>query len=321
MKFILVLLLLSILFGQTFGQNVQPVKIRAGGVEFHYIEKGQGEPLVLLHGGVGDYRAWDAQMEEFSKAYRVISYSRRYHYPNKNPLTAEYQTAITEAEDLAAFLRKLKLGKVHLIGQSYGGFTALIFALKNPGMVRSMVLAEPPAHQLIRDLPDGETVYLDFMNALKPVAEAFRQGNDREAMSIFNGILGRKLDNLPPATVEAIMQNAPAMKAINLSPEPFPKISKEEIRRLKIPVLVIAGENTIKIHKLVNQELFRLLPNAKEAIIPNSGHGTPRENPQVFNETVLKFLVSTMSKQSKSSKRLGKAGDRQFLKRGARINV
>jgi pimeloyl-ACP methyl ester carboxylesterase len=297
MKFILVLLLFPILYGLVLGQNsVEPVKISAGGVEFHYIEKGRGEPLILLHGGVGDYRAWESQMEEFSKTYRVISYSRRYHYPNKNPLTAEYRTAITEAEDLDAFLRQLKLKRVRLVGTSYGAFTALIFAVKHPKMVRSMVLAEPPAHQLIRDLPGGETVYRDFMNALKPVAESFRQTNDREAMSLFNGILGRKFDRLPPSAVESIMQNSLAIKALVLSDEPFPNISKEKIRRLKIPVLIVTGENTVKIHKLVNQELSRLLPNAEKVEIPNAGHGSPRENPQVFNERVLGFLATVANK-------------------------
>lgn len=294
MKFIPVLLL--ILCGQAFGQTGEPVKLRANGVEFHYIEKGQGEPLILLHGGVGDYRAWDAQMEEFSKTYRVISYSRRFHYPNKNPLSSKYNAVLTEAEDLAAFLRKLKLKKVHLVGTSYGAFTALVFALKHPKMVRSLTLAEPPAHQLIRDLPGGEAVYQEFMNALKPVGEEFNNGSDREAMSIFNGILGRNFDKLPPPTVEAIMQNAPAIKALVLSDEPFPNISKEKLRRLNIPFLIITGENTVKIHKLVNQELFRLFPNAKESLIPNAGHGSPRENPQVFNEAVTSFLTSISTK-------------------------
>ncbi|MCA1622914.1 MAG: alpha/beta hydrolase [Acidobacteria bacterium] len=299
MKFILVLLLFPILFGKAFGQNAQPVKITAGGVEFHYIEKGQGEPLVLLHGGVSDYRLWDAQIEEFSRNYRVISYSRRFHYPNKNSLDAEYRGAETDAEDLLSFLRKLKLKRVHLVGLSYGALTALIFALKHPGMVRSMVLAEPPAHQLIRDLPGGETVYQDFINALKPSVEAFKKGKDKEALRIFFAALGRKLDSQPPAAIEAVMQNAQAIKAINTSPEPFPKISKEKLRRLKIPVLIITGENTVKIHKLVDEELARLLPNAKEFVIPNAGHGTPRENPQVFNETVLKFLATAAHKTSK----------------------
>jgi pimeloyl-ACP methyl ester carboxylesterase len=61
---------------------------------------------------------------------------------------------------------------------------------------------------------------------------------------------------------------------------------------LRIPVLIITGENTIRIHKLVNQELARLLPKADQAMIPNAGHGSPRENPQAFNEAVLKFFAN-----------------------------
>ncbi len=298
MKFILVLLLFPIVFGQAFGQNTQPVKIRAGGVEFHYIEKGQGEPLILLHGGTGDYRSWDAQIKEFSKTYRVISYSRRYHYPNKNPLTAANHSALIEADDLAAFLKKLKLKKVHLVGQSYGAFTALIFAMKHPKMVSTLVLSEPPVHQLIRNSPDGEVIYQDFMtNTWKPAAAAFQKGEDKQASGILAlGISGIKIDELPPPVQASRLQNPLSMKSLALSSNPFPNVTSDELKRLKMPVLILTGENTVKIHKLVNQELTRLLPNAKEVMIPKSRHGTPSENPQVFNETVREFLRASKTK-------------------------
>jgi len=60
-------------------------------------------------------------------------------------------------------------------------------------------------------------------------------------------------------------------------------------------MLIITGENTIRIHRLVNEELARLLPNAKRAMIPNAGHGSPRENPQRFNEAVLNVLAGSAS--------------------------
>lgn len=289
MKFVFILLIIPILFGKVFGQNIAPIKVTANGVELHYIEKGQGEPLVLLHGGIGDYRSWDFQFDEFSKNYRVISYSRRFHYPNRNPLTEKYRAALTEAEDLAAFLQKLRIKKVHLVGNSYGALTALVFAVKHPKMVRSMVLTEPPAHQLIRDLPGGEQIYQDFLNESKPVVKAFNENDERRAIVEFSKNMGRDFDKLPAPAAEAMMQNALAIKAINLSAEPFPRISKDKLRRLKVPTLIVTGENTVKIHKLVDQELARLLPNAKEVTIPKAGHGSPRENPQSFNEAVLKF--------------------------------
>lgn len=298
MKLTLLLSLFLLLSGQAIGQSVQPTKIRVGGhrgIELHYIEQGRGEPLILLHGGQGDYRSWEPQMKVLSPQFRVISYSRRYHYPNNNPLTAKYHSAYTEAEDLAALIRKLGLGRVHLIGTSIGAFTALVLAVKHPEMVRSLVLAEPPVHQWVKDSPNGAAAYREFMTTIwKPAAEAFKTGDDEGAMRILvDGFAGTgRFDNLPPESRVAVMQNARFFRAMTLSSDPFPNLSKARVRRLRIPVLIIAGENTIKIHKLVNEELAHILPKAEQAVIPKAGHGSPRENPQAFNEVVLKFLAS-----------------------------
>lgn len=276
-------------------QSLQPTKISANGIELHYIVQGQGEPLVLLHGGQGDYRSWETLMKVLSPQYRVISYSRRYNYPNKNPLTAKYHSAYTEADDLAAFIRKLKLGRVHLVGTSMGAFTALALAVKHPEMVRSMVLAEPPVHEWVRDPPNGAAAYSEFMTTIwGPATEAFKTGDDQGAMRVLvDGFAGKgRFDDLPPESRAAAMQNSRFFKANTLASDPFPNLSKAKVGRLRIPVLIITGENTIKIHKLVNEELARLLPRAEQAVIPNAGHGSPRENPQAFNEAVLRFLTN-----------------------------
>ncbi|MDQ3802925.1 MAG: hypothetical protein M3416_03615 [Acidobacteriota bacterium] len=57
-----------------------------------------------------------------------------------------------------------------------------------------------------------------------------------------------------------------------------------------MPVLIVTGENTIGLHKFVNDELARLFPEAERATIPRAGHGSARENPQAFNEAVARFL-------------------------------
>ena len=287
--------LLSLLLGgQAIGQSVQPTKIRVRGVELHYIEQGQGEPLILLHGGQGDYRSWEPQIKAFSQQYRVISYSRRYHYPNNNPLTAKNHSAYVEADDLAAFIRKLKLGRVHLVGTSIGAFTALVLAVQHAELARSLVLAEPPVHRWIRDTPDGAGVYREFMTVIQePVTKAFKAGDDKGAMRIFvDGMSGTHgFDNLPPERVAAIMQNSRAMRAIAVSSDLQPDLPKDKVGRLNLPILIITGENTIKIHKLVNEALARLLPKAERATIPKAGHASARENPQAFNEAVLTFLA------------------------------
>ena len=140
-------------------------------------------------------------MEEFSRSFRVISYSRRFNYPNDNPLTSSYRPAYTDADDLAAFIRRLHLGRVHLVGTSAGALAALVLAVKHPGMVRSLVLAEPPVHRWARDDPEGAALYREFMTDIwEPAAAAFKAGDDEGAMRVlvdgFGGV-GR-FDRLPP---------------------------------------------------------------------------------------------------------------------------
>jgi len=289
-------LLVGIALGLTVAANSQDLQLqslRVRNVELHYVEQGSGEPLILLHGGQGDYRAWEPQIAALSPNFRVISYSRRYHFPNHNLLTATNHSAYVEAEDLAAVIKALGLGRVHLVGTSIGAATALVFALKHPEMVRSLVLAEPPIHGWIKDSTATADVYRAFMATIQdPAARAFRAGDDTAAMKAFiDGFAGApRFDELMPDVKASIMQNALAMKALALSKDAFPDVPKSRVSQLRMPILIITGANTIAIHRLVNDELARLLPRAQTATIPNAGHGSPRENPAAFNAAVLRFL-------------------------------
>ena len=275
------------------GQSSDPLALRVRGVELHYVEQGTGEPLILLHGGQGDYRAWAPQMAALSPHFRVISYSRRYHYPNRNPLTARNHSAYEESKDLAAVIKTLRLGRVHLVGTSIGAATGLVLALQHPEMVRSLVLTEPPIHGWMRDSAETAEIYRAYMADIhEPAARAFRAGDDTAAMRAFiDGFAGTtRFDRLAPEARATVMQNARAMKALALSTDAFPNVPKSRVRRLGMPILIVTGANTIAIHRLVNDELTRLLPNAQRVTIPNAGHGSARENPDAFNAAVLQFL-------------------------------
>jgi pimeloyl-ACP methyl ester carboxylesterase len=270
------------------GQTQPPIKVSVNGVELNYVEGGRGETVILLHGGTGDYRSWSAHWDAFVREYHVISYSRRFHYPNNNAKVPKNYSAINEAEDLAALIDELKLGRVHLVGASYGAYTALAFALEHPKMVRSLVLAEPPLHSWMK----GTNEYKEFMDFWEQSAEAFRRGDQQKAMRIFaTGLFGPKyLDQQTPATLAAMMQNARALGVLALSTNPFPELSKEKIMKFEIPTIIVTGANTIKIHRAVDDELARIMPNAKHFIVPNSGHAIARDNPEQYRTTVLEFL-------------------------------
>ena len=273
-----------------------PTKIIVNGIELHYISAGSGQPVILLHGGQGDYRAWEPQMNELARYYHVISYSRRYNFPNQNPQTADDHSAIVEAADLAALIKALRLKRVNLIGTSMGAATALTLAVEHARLVRTLVIAEPPILALARDFPDGGALYRDFFARIQdPARAAFDAGDAVGAMRFFVDGFAKpgRFDGLTADARLAIMQNAEFFRMMTRSRNPYPDLSRQKLRALRMPVLVITGEKTIEIHRRIDEELSRLIPRARSATIPNAGHGSPRENPGAFIEVVENFLETS----------------------------
>lgn len=294
MKATLSFLAAAVMLGSAMahGETVEPRQISVGGVELHYIEQGSGEPLILLHGGQGDYRSWRPHIEALSPDYRVVSYSRRYHYPNDNPLRPDH-SALVDAEDLAALIARLDLGSAHLVGTSYGAFVALALAVSHPQRVRTLVLAEPPILAWASQSPAGAPLYRQFMEkAHWPAGKAFAAGQDEAALRIlidaFDG--DGTFAGLAAQRRAQIVQNARFFKAVTASSNPFPDLAKDAVAALKAPVLIVRGERTDELHKFVTDELARALPSARSAVIPQAGHGSPRQNAPAFIEAVRQFL-------------------------------
>src|SRR5262249_58156157 len=94
-------------------------------------------------------------------------------------------SAMTDAEDLAALIRKLQVGPARIVGHSYGAYAALFLAAKYPELVRSMVLSEPPLLTWLNDLPAGQPLLRDFMdNVWAPAGQAFRRHDTQAALSV-----------------------------------------------------------------------------------------------------------------------------------------
>ncbi|HEX7282314.1 MAG TPA: alpha/beta hydrolase [Vicinamibacterales bacterium] len=271
--------------------QVTPQPVNVGGVTLHYVERGAGEPMILLHGGQGDYRAWDAHLPELSRYFRAIPYSRRHHYPNNNPIQPDHSARV-DAQDLAAFVAARKLGPVHLVGTSYGALTALMFALERPTQVRSLVLAEPPVLEWAHQLPGGKELYEHFMNNVhRRAGRAFVAGNDAEALRLlideFDG--AGAFDRLPAERRQVVMQNANFFRAVTASSDPFPNLDRDAVRRLPVPMLVVRGEHTDALHRMLAEHLASL-KGGTVTVIPRAGHGSPRQNPVAFTGAVLGFL-------------------------------
>jgi pimeloyl-ACP methyl ester carboxylesterase len=283
---------LALLAAVANAASPEPTKIIVNGVELHYISAGTGEPVILLHGGQGDYRSWEPQMAALSRYYRVISYSRRYNFPNQNPQVATNHSVLVEAADLAALIKALHLKRANLVGTSMGAATALALAIDHPNMVRSLVLAEPPLLAWAKHFQDG-ALYEDFMRRIHdPARDAFAAGKDEAAMRFFvDGFaMPGRFDKLAPEARLGVMQNAGFFRMMTRSQNPYPDLPPGQLRDLRIPVLVITGEKTVEIHRRIDEELSKVIPRARSATIPNAGHGSPRENPRAFTEVVENFL-------------------------------
>lgn len=291
---IFLLVLASLLCAPALAQEApQLEKITVNGVELHYQDKGEGEPFVLVHGGIGDYRTWLATTNALSKQYRVIAYSRRYNFPNQNPEIPSDYSARVDAQDLKALIEELELAPVHVVGHSYGAFTALFLAINNPELVRSLILAEPALMRWLADMPEGAASWQKFeTEVFSECAKAFREGDEDGTLRIFiDWVLGPGgYDQLPPIVRTFMKSNLVEFGALLTSVDAFPPLLREDVEKLDIPTLMLSGENTIEALKLIDAELERHLPNVERIIIPEATHGMFIEQPVACNQAILDFL-------------------------------
>ena len=265
------------------------------GDSIHYIEIGKGDPVVFVHGSLGDYRTWGRQLDTFAKKYRVIAYSRRYAYPNNKIVndSADY-SVIQHAKDLTEFLKVINAGPVHLIGHSYGASIILSTAMEHPELVKSLTLGEPPVVSLLFNVPGGDTIVNNFVKQVMiPAGEAFKANDSIMAVRLFiGGVMGDSTyySRISSHDLEIIMANTLETRGSMVTKDPFPSVGCEDLKKIKAPVLLVMGDKSPSFFSSVIGELERCLPNREKATLANTSHGLEYENPAEFNEKVLEFL-------------------------------
>lgn len=277
-------------------QRPQPSKIEINGTELHYVEQGQGDPVVFVHGGLGDFRTWLPQVATFSERYRAIAYSRRAHYPNHWP--SDYTRAAMQlhVDDLCALIQALELEKAHLVGNSYGAYICLVLALQQPSLVRSLSLAEPPIHPLLLRIPGGQELFDEFVaDAWEPARGAFAKGDLHEGVRLFiEGAVGKRAwEELPPRVRQEMMKNGREMGVATQTELKVQMLdfSCEDAAKIHAPALLLRGALSPKKYYLINDELARCMPHAKQATIPNAAHVLHSHNPEAHDRIVLNFIA------------------------------
>lgn len=279
--------------------------IQANGSVFEYRESGSGTPVVFVHGAVNDHRTWEGQIDFFSQRYRVVAYSRRFHHPNPWPGDDVRYSLRLHADDLGAVIGALNLGPAHLIGSSYGAYTALTLAVHRPELVRSLVLGEPPVLPLLTTSPRNPREILKLLardplagllllklgiGTMEPTRKALERGDIERALGLFvDGVLGKGGYDALPSSARTMVRDNAASLAPSLAEkfEPFPE---PKVRAFARPVLLVCGERSPKLFHRLSDELLKIFPNAEKVTLPGVSHAPHGEDPDAYNKTVLRFL-------------------------------
>jgi len=276
--------------------------VEVNGTRLHYVELGSDDKqsVVFVHGAVADYRIWQAQLERFSRTYRVIAYSRRHYFPNEFQKEFEYgpdNDGITQfASDLAELIRKLNLAPVHLVGHSDGAFTALLCTCKNPELVRSLVLGEPPAIPLVFKSSDKKDVQLAqalVNNVLKPAGEAMAKGDFEKGVRLFiDGVMSKGFfDQLPPSVRMSMVANAPAFLKQLSNPMPSDLRVNDLDSASMVPTLFVRGELSPEFFQKATEIIKSRMKRSEEVFIKGAMHELGiMTQPETFNSKVLEFL-------------------------------
>ena len=231
------------------------------GARMWWDERGEGEPLVLLHGGFVDGRDFDGNLGALADRFRLLLPDRRGHGRTADvpgPITAEVM-----AQDTIAFLDKVVGGPVRLAGYSAGATVALLVAVRRPDLVDRLVLisgAFDMAGMIVRPSGGGSLP--------EPLVAAYAEVSPDGA------------DHLPVVVAKIVRA---AAEESGLAPA--------ELRNVRCPALVMAADDDIVTleHTL---ELYRGLPDAQLAVVPGTSHVLLHEKADLCTQLVADFLTT-----------------------------
>lgn len=248
------------------------------GVRIWYKDTGgSGVPVVFLHAGTGSVRVWEHQVPAFTAAgYRFIAFDRR-GWGRTEVLPTGSQPG-TAAEDLDRLMDHLHVDRFHIVATAAGGSIAWDYALSYPKRLRSMVIANNTGRV-------EDQAYLDLVASLKP----------------------KLFDELPPEFREV----GPVYRASNpegtrrwvelekMSRPPGPRLPTqplkshltfEALESVETPVLMIAGGSDLAAPAPLQHFFSDRVRHVETLLVPNAGHSTFWERPDVFNRAVLEFI-------------------------------
>lgn len=256
--------------------------IEVDGLRVAYRRRGQGPPLVLLHGGVSDSRVWRAQLDDLADELTVVAWDAPGCGGSADP--PETFRLPDYADCLAGFVDALGLGRPHVLGHSWGAGLALELYRRHPTVPATLVLVggyagwagSLPSDEVTRRLAfalevadrlPGRWDPTTMPGLFSPVLSAEREG---ELVTIMSEIRPAGTRTMAHAFAEADLRDV--------------------LGRIDVPTLLLHGEDDERAPWDVADALHRAIPGSTLVVMPGLGHESYIESPETVNGEVRRFL-------------------------------
>jgi pimeloyl-ACP methyl ester carboxylesterase len=239
--------------------------------KFKYIEEGEGEPLVLLHGLFGALSNFKDLIEHFRHGYKVVV-----------PILPLFELDILHttvgglAKHVQKFIEARNYHNVHLLGNSLGGHVGLVYVLKHPEKVKSLILT------------GSSGLFENGMGDTYPRRGDYDYIKKKTEVTFYDPGMATK--ELVDEVFEITRNRLKVIKIIALAKSAIRHNLGDELKEIKQPTLLIWGNNDTITPPFVAREFQRLIPNSELHFIDKCGHAPMMEQPEEFNVLLDKFL-------------------------------
>ena len=261
----------------------------ASGICVPYVECGEGEPLVFVHGSLCDYRYWSAQTAALSAHFRCISVSLSHYWPAGEACIQGEFGWQTHVAELAEFIEALGVAPVHLVGHSRGGCVAFHVAREHPRLVKTLTLADPGGPLQLDGMP--EAALPAATNALRArVAELIEGGEIDAGLELFVDSVSAPGSWRKSSVAFRTMATDNAATLPKQFRDPLPAYSREAARGVKCRTLLIEGQRSPRMFRNNVEKLAEWIDYADRQTIAGASHGMNVSNAGAFNRLVQSFV-------------------------------
>ncbi|WP_155591489.1 alpha/beta fold hydrolase [Lysinibacillus cavernae] len=260
-------------------------KVKVNDIEMNYEVRGEGEPIIFIHGSGSSWKMWKPQIEQFSKKYKMIMIDMRGHGESSRHFPNDEYSMKVIAQDLKHFLDTLGIEKTHIVGLSQGSVVAQLFSIQNSGYVNKLVLSngysEVPTRMskwvlhisnIVFKLIPYDTIINLMLKVYKD--DEFTKKVLRDSFSIDKEML------------------------LKMKTSEFPTHT-DELHNITCPTLVMGGDMKIMgvDERKASKNIYEHITNAKLALFKNAFDPLSTMKCAIFNEMILDFLEGKEFKQ------------------------